>query len=160
MRVGEYCTRDVAIATPDTGIAEAARLMRAEHVGDLVVVEEVDGARRPVGIVTDRDLVLEVLAVGLDPDAVTVGALSTRTLEAARTDEDLMDVLARMRTSGVRRMPVVDALGELAGILTADDVLEIVGELVEHLVRLISREVAGEVRTRPESPSGRAGTRR
>jgi CBS domain-containing protein len=154
MRVGEYCTREVAFATRAMGIGEAAQVMRAEHVGDLVVVEESAAGRRPVGIVTDRDLVMEVLAPGLDPDTVTVGDLPTRELAVAGVDDDLMDTLARMGTLGVRRMPVVDGAGALAGILAADDVLEVVSELAAHLVKLTARGVAGEVRRRPGAASG------
>lgn len=152
MHVGEYCTREVAIATRETGIAEAACIMRAEHVGDLVVVDEQAGVRRPVAIVTDRDLVLEVMAAGIDPDTLVVGDLPTRELLVAREDDDLMDTLARMGAKGVRRMPVVDTQGALAGILTADDVIATIGELTAHLVKLIAREVAAEVHQRPGSP--------
>ena len=154
MRVGEYCTREVAFATTEMGVQEAAQVMRAEHVGDLVVVEESGGARRPVAIVTDRDLVLEVLATGLDPQAVSVGDLPTRDLLVARDDDDLMYTLARMGAKGVRRVPVVDASGALAGILAADDVTEVVAELAGHLVRLGARQVAAEVRARPAPASG------
>jgi CBS domain-containing protein len=125
-----------------------------EHVGDLVVVEEAAGARRPVGIVTDRDLVMEVLAPGLDPETVTVGDLPTRDLAVAGVGDDLMETLARMGALGVRRMPVVDADGALAGILAADDVLEVVAELAGHLVKLTARGIAGEVRRRPGAATG------
>jgi len=154
MRVGEYCTREVAFATRAMGVTEAARVMRAEHVGDLVVVDEAGSAQRPVGIVTDRDLVVEVLAAGLDPDAVSVGDLATRELAVARDDDDLMDTLARMGRLGVRRMPVVDGDGALAGVLAADDLVEVVAELMSHLVKLTAREVAVEVRQRPGTPAG------
>ncbi len=153
MRVGEYCTREVAFATREMGVAEVARVMRSEHVGTVVVVDEENGARHPVGIVTDRDLVLEVLAAGLDPDAVSVGDLCTRALATACDDDDLMITLERMGSLGVRRMPVLDAEGALAGILAADDVMEVVGELCGHIATLFSREVAAEVRERPAATS-------
>ena len=148
MRVGEYCTREVIIADRDTGIIEAARLMRQEHVGDLVVVEPSGSTKRPVGIVTDRDLVVEVMASGIDPASVTVGDLPCRELEVAGENDDLMDTLENMRRLGVRRMPVVDVHGGLSGILAADDIWAVVSELSEHLVKLVDREVATEVRRR------------
>lgn len=149
MRVGEYCTKEVAIANRDTGIGAAAALMRAEHVGDLVVVEDGDGTTRPVGIVTDRDLVVEILATGIEPDSVTIADLPSRDLAVARENDDLMDTVQRMRSLGVRRMPVVDTQGALVGILAVDDVLGVLAELSAHLVKLTAREVAAEVRTRP-----------
>ena len=148
MRVGEYCMREVVIAAPDTGIGDAARLMREQHVGTLVIAEGADEKRRPIGIVTDRDLVLEVLAPGLDPAEVTVGDLPSRELAVAGVDDDLMETLERMRGLGVRRMPVVDGTGALIGILAADDLLGVVSELCQHLVKLVDREVALEVRQR------------
>lgn len=148
MRVGEYCMREVVIAPRDMGIGDAARLMREQHVGTLVIAEGADEARRPVGIVTDRDLVLEVLAPGLDPTEVTIGDLPSRELAVARVDDDLMETLEQMRGLGVRRMPVVDGDGALIGILAADDLLGVVSELCQHLVKLVDREVALEVRQR------------
>ena len=149
MKVGEYCVREVVIGTRDTGIGEAARLMREEHVGTLVVVSENGDTRRPVGIVTDRDLVLEVLAPELDPNTVTIGDLPSRELAVAEEGDDLMNTLERMRSLGVRRMPVVDSSGILTGILAADDLLAVVSELCGHLNGLVDKEVASEVRRRP-----------
>lgn len=158
MRVAEYCTKEVAVAAGDTGIAEAARRMRADHVGDLVVVSESEGQRRPVAIVTDRDLVIEVMAAGIDPETVTLGDLPSRELAVAAGDDDLMDTLQRMRELGVRRMPVVDANGLLTGILAVDDVLPVISELTSNLVGLLAREVAQEVHQRPVPVPGAAGS--
>jgi CBS domain-containing protein len=148
MSVGLFCNRDTAIARRGDSILEAARIMRQWHVGCLIVVEQDDRGVRPVGIVTDRDLVIEVLAANLEPDAVTVGDLIGTELLTARERDGLWETLRRMQSRGVRRIPVVDADGYLAGILTQDDVLEIlVGELSD-LVKIPERERTEEHRHR------------
>lgn len=149
MSVGEICNREVIVVTGATGIGEAARLMRQYHVGDLVVVEEHEGRRTPVGIVTDRDLVVEVLAQEVVPAGLTVADIMSGELVIAREDDDLLDILAEMRAAGVRRVPVVDAGGLLLGILTVDDLLDLLAEGMVELVRLVTREQRREQHERP-----------
>ncbi len=148
MSVGEICNREVIVTDPDTSTTEAARLMREHHVGDLVLVEASGRERVPVGIVTDRDLVVEVLGQGVDPGSVAVKDLVTRGVFTAREGDDFWDTLTRMRSLGVRRMPVVNEDGGLEGILTLDDALELLAEGMNGLVRLIGREVRRESETR------------
>jgi CBS domain-containing protein len=122
--------------------------MRDQHVGNLVVVDERELGRVPIGIVTDRDLVLEVLATGRDAHTAKVSDVMTRD---PVTIEDTMDVehgLERMRKHGIRRLPVVDRSGSLVGILTLDDVLELLEEQVSGLVRLVVQEQRREVEVR------------
>lgn len=142
MKIGELCTRAVAIADPELPVTAAARRMREMHVGDLVVVEKTDeGKNEPVGVVTDRDLVIEVLADNLDRAAsITVGEIMTCELVAARDDEDVDAVLRKMRAQGVRRMPVVDPRGTLVGIITYDDLLEWLVEELGGLVKVVDRQ--------------------
>lgn len=149
MIVGEYCNRDVVIAEKKTEIREAARLMREFHVGDLVVVEGPGETNVPVGIVTDRDLVVEVLAEDVRPESVTVGDVMRPDPATAREQDDFWDTLTRMRNLGVRRMPIVDARGDLVGILAVDDFLEVVAEGIDGIVRLIKREMEHETHERP-----------
>lgn len=149
MSVGTLCNREVIIADSGTSIAEAAALMRRYHVGDLVVVQVEDGARRPVGLVTDRDLVVEVVAEGLDPDSVTISDVMIRELQTIGQDADFWEAIGHMRRQGVRRLPVVNESGGLEGILTLDDVLELVSEALSGLVGLVSREIEQEVASRP-----------
>jgi CBS domain-containing protein len=148
MSVSEYCNREVVITTADTEILEAAKLMRAHHVGDLVVVEQRGEATVPIGIVTDRDLVIEVLAQEIEPKAITVGDVMSGELVTARAGDDLWSVLNRMRQLGIRRLPVVGEGGELVGILTLDDVLELLSEGLMDLVKLIKRELTEEASNR------------
>ncbi|MDA8128814.1 MAG: CBS domain-containing protein [Betaproteobacteria bacterium] len=140
MSAGELCNRRVAIAEKMLSVADAARLMRRLHVGDLVVIEERDGRRQPVGIVTDRDIVVEVVAAGVNPEALTIGDIMGPELATVRENEELFETLRYMRDKGVRRMPVVDQAGGLVGILTLDDLLGLLAEEMTGLARLVSHE--------------------
>jgi CBS domain-containing protein len=148
MDVGEICTREVVIATRNTTVVEAARLMREYHVGDLVVVDESEGRRVPVGIVTDRDIVVGVLALGLDPAVLTVGDIMGSHLVTAAEDDDVYETLQIMRTRGVRRVPVVNTAGALVGIVALDDILEIFAEELDAAVKVVAREQANESQRR------------
>lgn len=148
MSVGEFCNREVVVIGPQEPAREIARLMREQHVGDVLVVEEHNGRRVPVGIVTDRDLVIEVLASESDPSQFQVADIMTRDLLTARDSDDTMATLQRMRNAGVRRMPVVDADGALLGIITVDDFINVFAEQMEDLVRLVSREQLRERKLR------------
>lgn len=139
MSVGELCNREVVIACPEENLLEAARLMRRYHVGDLIVVEGA-GGKVPVGILTDRDIVVEVVAQEVDPANVSVADVMSQPLFSVREGDELTGTVERMRHLGVRRAPVVDASGTLVGILTLDDVLEELAELLANLVSLTGRE--------------------
>ena len=148
-QIGEICSRDVVFTTRDTTIAAAARLMRNHHVGSLVVVEQLNGGKRlPVGIITDRDIVVELTALDLDPAAITVGDIMGDTLVTAREGEGLLEAMEIMRYKGVRRLPVVSADGQLVGIVTIDDLLEALAEQLTELARVVAREQAREAASR------------
>lgn len=149
MTIGTICNRDTVFTTRNSSIVDAAQLMRDHHVGDLVVVDEQAGRRVPVGIVTDRDLVIEILARQVEPGSVTVGDVMSGELVTARESDGLFDTLQRMRAKGVRRVPVVDAGGGLAGIVAVDDFLDLLAEEISALARLVSREQARERTARP-----------
>ena len=154
MSVGEHCSRDVIVAYGDEPVRAAAHLMRQHHVGDVIVVEDQGERRFPVGIVTDRDLVVEVLESGIDPDRVVLADLVTGPLLPLREHEGLADSLGRMRARGVRRAPVVDDDGALVGVLSMDDVVELIAEEMTDLSALVARERARERDTRSGPPGG------
>jgi len=139
MSIGELCNREVVIACPEENLLEAARLMRRYHVGDLIVVESA-GSKVPVGILTDRDIVVEVVAQEVDPANVSVADVMSQPLFSVRESDDLTGTVERMRRLGVRRAPVVDESGTLVGIFTLDDILEELAELLTNLVSLTGRE--------------------
>ena len=148
MQVGEICNREVIVVERDVSVREAAALMRQYHVGDLVVAEELAGKRAPVGIVTDRDIAIEVVAMGVDPEALTVGEVMGPELITVGEKETVYDTLHRMRQHGVRRIPVVDAQGGLAGIVSLADLLEFLAEEISYLSKVELREQAREARVR------------
>ena len=149
MPVGEVCNREVIVVEPEADAFQASRLMREFHVGDLVVVERHGEGNFPLGIVTDRDLVMEVLSQGIDPASVVMKDLMGEPLETVNEDEALLDTLQRMREKGLRRMPVVNDSGTLQGILTMDDILELLaGELMD-VVALSVRQRQKEKKQRP-----------
>ena len=143
--LASVCNRDVAFTTRDTTITAGAKLMRHGHVGSLVVVEQMNGGKRvPVGIVTDRDIIVEVIATGLDPATITVGDIMARELVVGRENNTVLETLEIMRFKGVRRLPTVDSEGQLTGIVTVDDLLEILAEELSELARIVAREQSQE----------------
>lgn len=140
MNVGDFCTREVVIASRETTILEAAGLMRSHNVGDIVVVEERDGRKVPVGILTDRDIVVKLLAEGVDTGRLNTGDVMSLELHTAGEDADLLDTLQLMRRRGIRRVPVVGDGGGLIGIITLDDMIEVVAEQMNSMVSLLDRE--------------------
>ena len=140
MSVGEYCNREVVVIGKTESVREAITLMRSHHVGDVVIVEEKDGARRPLGILTDRDIVMEILAEDVDLAAVNVADVMSYELETVGEDVKFLDAIKVMRIKGIRRLPVVGAQGYLVGILAVDDILELISEQLSDLVGLIARQ--------------------
>ena len=149
MSIGEYCNREVIIVSRDETVQAAAKLMRQHHVGDVVVVEDRSGVRVPVGIVTDRDIVVEIVATELDQTAITVGDIMASDLFAVKESADVFESIQYMRRKTVRRLPVVNDGGGLVGILTLDDVLELLSAELLDISKLIKYEQRKEVRHRP-----------
>jgi CBS domain-containing protein len=147
MNIERICNRDVALAYENERIDEVARRMRESHVGSVIVVPR-EGSQVPVGVLTDRDIVVEVLATGLDYRTVTVGEVMSKEPATVREDDDVVDALRIMRTYGVRRLPVVTRSGTLAGIVAIDDLLEFFAGQVDDVVRAIGREQTQEAQVR------------
>ncbi|MGA2712523.1 MAG: CBS domain-containing protein [Bryobacteraceae bacterium] len=148
MLIGEVCTRKVIVASRGTSIYEAARLMREHHAGDVVVTDDFDGRRIPVGIVTDRDIVVGVLAQELNPAGLTVGEIMTAALVTAKERDGVFETVRLMRAEAVRRVPIVDADGSLIGIVSLDDIVELMAEELGDLATLIRQEQRKETEVR------------
>jgi signal-transduction protein with cAMP-binding, CBS, and nucleotidyltransferase domain len=145
MSVGRICSREVQLATIDESVAFASRRMRDQNVGTLVVIDE---HKKPIGIVTDRDLVTRVMAAGQDPHACSVGEIMTRSPKSLRDDAPIEDALVQMCGLGIRRMLVVDMESCLVGIVSIDDILSLLSEEVARVGRLLDHQMAAEHRDR------------
>jgi len=130
MTISTLCNRAVVTIHRQATVEDAARLMRSNHIGDVVVVDAAD-TNVPVGILTDRDIVVEVIAPGRAAAQTSVGSIMTSPVLTLREDDGLMQALDKMSQRGVRRAPVVDRDGRLRGLISVDD-----------LVRLLARELA------------------
>ena len=148
MEVGKLCTVDIVCCARDESVQGAALLMRKHHVGDIVVVDDTDGERLPSGIVTDRDIVVSVVALGLDPAGLQVGDIMTDDLLTADEHDDVSVTIERMRLRGIRRVPVVGEGGRLVGIVSADDLLGFLAEEMEDLARISPYQQQHERRVR------------
>ncbi|MBZ5636647.1 MAG: CBS domain-containing protein [Acidobacteriia bacterium] len=148
MPVGELCIRQVVVAPRNASVLDAAKLMRQHHVGDIVVTDEIAGRRVPVGIVTDRDIVLEVLAQELDATSLSAGDIMSSDLITVRENEGVFQTIQLMRAKGARRAPVVNSEGALVGIVSVDDLVELLAEELSQLAKLIAREQKLEAQLR------------
>jgi CBS domain-containing protein len=150
MNIGQVCNRRVAVIGKNERVQEAARRMRDEHVGDLVVIEQGGQRSVPIGVVTDRDIVVGLLARDVDHIAqVDVGDLLTGEVVTVREDEDVSRAVERMQRRGIRRMLVVDDAGALVGIFTVDDMLGLLAKDLGAVVALVDSERRHEMSQRP-----------
>jgi CBS domain-containing protein len=136
MSVGRICCREVDLAAVDESALEAAQRMAARGVGSLLVLNQ---AQEPMGIITDRDFVLRVLAADKDPRSTRVGEVMTRDPKIVAEDCPIETALALMRAGSFRRLPVVDHHGALVGILSLDDVLTLLAEEFAHIGSVLER---------------------
>jgi predicted transcriptional regulator len=132
------------------GIVEASKLMRKYHVGSLVVVSQNSEGSIPIGIITDRDIVIEIIAEEVPIDSVTIKDVMTRSPVVLREDDNFFESINLMREKGIRRLPVTDSLGKLTGILAADDLLRFIYEELGNLVSLVYKEKMKEYKKRSE----------
>jgi CBS domain-containing protein len=126
MPISECCTCDVVCCESDTPIPDVAALMRKHHVGAVVVVVKQEGGKNmPVGIVTDRDIVLETIALQVDPGAFVAGDFMTTPAVTVADDAGFVATLRLMRKHLMRRAVVVTPDGALSGIVSADDIVKL-----------------------------------
>jgi CBS domain-containing protein len=147
--IGDICNREVVTVAANTTVLAAAKRLRQHHVGSVVVCKDLDAnIRVPIGIVTDRDIVVEVVATELRADTITVEDIMGRELVTARESDSVADTLDVMRYKGLRRIPIVAEDGRLAGIVSLDDLLEHVAIQLTDIARTIAREQIHESETR------------
>lgn len=150
MKLKNVCTLDVVCCKSQSSIFEAARQMREHHVGNLVVVEDAEdeGKNLPVGIITDRDIVVEVVSRNRDPQTTTVASVMSTPIVVADESEDVAEAVERMQAHGVRRIVITGAHGTLSGIFTMDDVLRLNAEQVAAPLAVMTKEQKREHRDR------------
>ncbi|STY29288.1 CBS domain protein [Legionella wadsworthii] len=148
MRVGEYCNRDVVVINGNESVKNAAQLMRSYHVGDLVLLEEQENKKIPIGIVTDRDLVFEVMAAGITPDTLLVRDLLTEPISCVFENDSLFQALEVMHSKKIRRLPVINEDRSLVGIITLDDFIEILNETIFKMVDVVKLQQKKEEKQR------------
>lgn len=155
MKIESLCQRPLVAIDESATLLEAARLMRAQHVGSLVVTTSVAGSPQAVGLLTDRDIVVEGLAREADTASLTVGQLASRKLVVVAAEADLAEAVTIMREAGVRRLLVVQAPdNRLAGLVAVEDLLEaLVGDLAA-LAAALRSDIARETTNRPKLPTG------
>jgi signal-transduction protein with cAMP-binding, CBS, and nucleotidyltransferase domain len=137
MTVGRICCREVDVATSDESVQVAARRMHDRKVGTLVVI---DDARHPIGIVTDRDLAVRIVATGRDAAMTSIGEVMTRTPRSIGEHEPIESALSAMRVTGCRRITVVDRDGSLVGLISLDDVLALLTEEFRQIGSVLEKE--------------------
>jgi CBS domain-containing protein len=140
MLIGNVCTQQVVCTHRNATVTEAAQLMRQFHVGTLVVADGEQDSVTPVGLVTDRDVAIGVVAAQMDPDEVLVSEIMNPTLVTALEDADVYETIQKMGLRGVRRLPVVDAGGRLVGIVSEDDLLEQLSREMSALAHISHRQ--------------------
>jgi CBS domain-containing protein len=148
LRAEDICRTDVVTADEHTSLYEVSRLMRAHHIGDVVITESGDSRKKPIGIVTDRDIVVHGIACDIDLDEVSAGDLSARTLVTVGPQAGISEIVSTMNAHAVRRI-IVDGGSQFSGIITFDDILWALSQIVSNLSavteRQIQRESEGEV---------------
>lgn len=149
MPISECCSIGVVCCKADASIPEIAHLMRKHHVGDVVVVRHEEDARIPIGIITDRDIVVETIAEQVDMDLLTAGDIMSTPLVTVHENESFAESLRLMRHHKIRRLPIVDEKGVLYGIVSADDI-----------VHLLTLELSMLTTTMTEQPVAEGHVRR
>ncbi len=139
MSLADLCNRTPITVAADASLVEAAQLMRARHVGFLVVTPD-GGEGPPLGVLTDRDIVVEVISEGVDPTSVTVADAMTREPLVVAYDTTPEQVLAQMRAFGVRRAPVIDRAGQLVGVVALDDILDWLADAIGNAAAVVRHE--------------------
>lgn len=148
MTIGAVCNHEIITVQRDATVLHAATLMRQYHVGDVVVIENHKNKILPIGIVTDRDIIIEVVATELDCEVITVGDIMITNLAMVKESAGILEGIQLMTSKGVRRLPVLDDSGSLIGIVTLDDLLQLLAKEFGALSKLVAREQKNEVTKR------------
>lgn len=142
MPISNLCYKNLVYVTKEASLHEAVQLMKKHHVGSVVIVEA-EGQRKPIGILTDRDIALGVVAENLPLNTIVNNVMSSNIVQVTQ-DSGITEVIELMEIKGVRRMIVVDESGDACGLVSFDDILQLVASEIKSLSRLVDREVENE----------------
>lgn len=140
MFVGQYCDKKISTLTQDSSILDAAKVMRKNHVGEVIIVENKMGNTIPVGLITDRDIVVEILAMEIDIETINLGSVMCIELITVNYDSSLNKALEIMQHYGIRRAPVVGNDGGLIGIINIEAVIKVVSQDMAKILKLFNNE--------------------
>jgi CBS domain-containing protein len=136
MTVYTICQTNVVSVKPDATVQFVAELMRDKNIGCVVVTEN----HKPIGIITDRDIALRATSLCGEPDMAFIESIMTRDIRTIRKDTGIFDAIQEMKSTGVRRMPIVDSSGRLIGLLTVDDLIRLLAREMADIARIIGKE--------------------
>jgi signal-transduction protein with cAMP-binding, CBS, and nucleotidyltransferase domain len=137
--VGQICNRNTVTCASDAEIRNVVALMSERHVGSVILVQEMADGPRPYGIVTDRDLVVRIIAAGVDMDSLTIRDVATMDITVVQENDGIGEAVHLMHEAGINRLPVVDRRGILIGVISGDDLLLHLAEQVQELASLFMR---------------------
>ncbi len=140
MDAGELCTRKTVIISEDKSVKTAAMLMKQYNVGSLVVVRPLNNHNIPVGIITDRDIILNVIADNKELESIKVHRIMSAPVITVQESTTLYEALMKMRYSGIRRVPVINEKGLLTGILSVDDILDNISKELNEITQIFKKE--------------------
>lgn len=147
MPISDLCSRNPVTIQSKESLREAADLMKKKHVGTIIVTE----GDRPVGVVTDRDLVIKVIAEGKSIDSCLVKDVMTSKLVSAKKGIGVYEAIELMQKNGVRRLIVVDESDKLCGLISTDDLVQMLGQEITGIGKLYQSQVKNESHAQVQS---------
>lgn len=140
MTIGDYCKHVVITTSKNTNVFDAAKLMKKHNIGNVVVVDETNGGT-PIGIFTDRDITIKIVADEIDPRKLTVGDAMTQDLLVLQEHQSIQEAIDKMCAKKVRRAPIIDKNNKIIGIATVDDLLLLFSDELGSLAKLVRKQI-------------------
>lgn len=148
MLLSFFCNKNVPVVAANATVREAAQLMRQKQSGYLVIILDSKGHKKPLGIITDRDIVIRGVSETDYVGDLIVEDLMSKPLYTARHDDTVYQASTVMRVNGISRLPVVDKDNCLIGIVELADILQLLNSEFENLAKLFVKQLTNEKRRR------------
>lgn len=140
MTIGKFCKHEIVTAAKNTSVFKATQLMKMHNIGNIVVVDESNGGI-PIGIFTDRDVAIRIVADEIDPRVLTIGDAMSQDLLILKDHQDIQEAVDMMCAKGVRRAPIINQQGKIIGIATVDDLILLLADELGGLAKLIRKQI-------------------